>query len=331
MSKIRQADQVRVSGSRVERATASALRRMPAVLASDAKAWSWSLESDDKSPNTILGYLTALLKFAESLPGEVTGPEQITHRHVQAFLASLRSESSRGTNSTNSTAVTRYIALGVFFKWAVEDGVVTTNPMGKVGRPASRKPRTEIPTEEEISALLATCNGSRTDFTLVRDRAIIRLFADCGPRRDELGGLTLTDLDLDERSVRLLGKGRKERTNIISGRTRKALYDYLRVRAEHPYAGSGRLWLGAQEREPIDSDAIWRIITSRARQAGVHIHPHMFRHYAADAYLRAGYPEGAVMQMMGWSDRRMLERYGAANAERRALEAQREAALGDRF
>jgi integrase/recombinase XerC len=311
---------------RVQTGITSALARMPAVLRDDVKAWSWSLESEDKSPNTILGYLTALLKFAESLPAEVTTPAEITHRHVQAFLASLRK-----ADSTNSTAVTRYIALGVFFKWAVRDRVIEVNPMDRVDRPASRKPSTDIPDLGEIKALLATCNGGRTDFTTLRDRAIIRCMADCGFRRDEIGSLRVADVDLDTREVRVIGKGRKTRTNIISPRTRKALHDYLRVRAEHVYASSPMLWLGARGHPPIDSEAIWQIIDRRAKRAGVRIHPHMFRHYAADAYLAAGYPEGAVMQMMGWTDRRMLDRYGAANAERRALEAQREAALGDRL
>src|SRR6266568_6247163 len=111
-----------------------------------------------------------MLKFAESLPAEVTSPAQITHRHSQAFLASLR----RDAEGTNSTAVTRYIALGVFFKWAVRDGVIEVNPMDRVDRPASRNTRTEIPELEEIKALVGTCNGGRTDFLAVRDRAIIR-------------------------------------------------------------------------------------------------------------------------------------------------------------
>src|SRR5262245_48862985 len=171
------------SPRRLQSSIRSALTRMPTVLHDDVKAWSWSLESEDKSPNTVLGYVTAMLKFAQSLPPELTSPAQVTHRHVQAFLASLRGEG----DSTNSTAVTRYIALGVFFKWALRDGVVTLNPMDKVDRPASRKPRTEIPELEEIKALLATCNGGRADFVAVRDRAVIRLLADCGFRREEIG------------------------------------------------------------------------------------------------------------------------------------------------
>ncbi len=187
-----------------------------------------------------------MLKFAESLPAEVTSPAQITHRHSQAFLASLR----RDAEGTNSTAVTRYIALGVFFKWAVRDGVIEVNPMDRVDRPASRNTRTEIPELEEIKALVGTCNGGRTDFLAVH----------------------------------------------------------------HPYVSSPMPWLGGQGKPAIDAEAIWRIIARRARQAGVRMHPHMFRHYAADAHLAAGYPEGAVMHMTGWSDRWMLDRYGAANA-----------------
>jgi len=177
---------------------------------------------------------------------------------------------------------------------------------------------------------LDTCNGGRTDFVSLRDRAIIRLFADCGMRRAEIGSLRLADVDLPTCEVRVTGKGRKSRTNIISGHTRRALNDYIRVRRDHWHAASPMLWLGAQQGGPIGSNAIWQIITRRAKQAGVHVHPHMFRHYVADALLAEG-REGDVMRTMGWSDRRMLDRYGAVGAERRALEAQRQAALGDRL
>ena len=317
---------------RVERATESALRRMPELVRADARAWFYALEGEDKSPNTTLGYLTALLKFAQFLepkdddpPGRVvTSLGEVTHRHVQEFLSSVR-------KGTNSTAVTWYIALGVFFKWAVRDGVVSADPMVKVSRPASRKPVTEIPAVTDVRAMLAVCVGGRNEFTPARDRAIIRLFADVGLRRAELGGLTLEDVDLDERTVHVVGKGRKDRVAVISPKTRKALFDYLRVRAEHPHADSPMLWLGAQGRPAINADALWQIITRRAAQAGVRAHPHMFRHLTADGLLEDGVPEGAVMVMLGWSDRRMLDRYGAHNAEKRAKDMQRQRRHGDRF
>jgi site-specific recombinase XerD len=307
----------------IDRAITSALRRMPGFLAEDARAWLYALQAEDKSPNTTLGYLTALLRFAESLPAEVTSVQEITHRHVQAFLAALR-------KGTNSTAVTRYISLGVFFRWAVSDGIVTASPMDRVDRPASRKPTTDIPEIDHIRRMLATCNGGRKDFVSLRDTAIICLFADCGMRRAEIGSLRLEDVDLDTREIRVVGKGRKPRTNIISQHTRKALNDYLRARGKHWHAASEMLWLGAQQGPPIGTNTIWQIVTRRARQAGVRVHPHMFRHYVADALLAEG-REGDVMRTMGWSDRRMLDRYGAAGADRRALDAQRSAALGDRL
>jgi integrase/recombinase XerC len=306
-----------------DRAITSALRRMPEWLAEDAKAWLYALQSEDKSPLTTLGYVTALLRFSGSLPAEVASVQEITHRHVQTFLASLR-------KGTNSTAVTRYISLGVFFRWAVSDGIVTVNPMDRVDRPASRRPATPIPELDDIRRMLATCNGGRRDFVSLRDTAIICLFADCGMRRAEIGSLRLTDVDLDNREIRVVGKGRKPRTNIISQHTRKALNDYLRARSRHWHAASPMLWLGAQQGPPITSNTIWQIITRRAKQAGVRVHPHSFRHYVADALLQDG-REGDVMRTMGWSDRRMLDRYGAAGADRRALDAQRSAALGDRL
>jgi site-specific recombinase XerD len=322
-----------MTNARVGTAVESALARMPKYLSGPARPWTWDLQSQDRSPNTVLSYATALVRFGAWLQENATDVhsiEAVTDRHVKGFLASLQKD-----GGTNSTAVTRYVALQVFFRYLADEQGLPADPTARVRRPASRKPATVVPAEADVTALLATCNGGRTDFVSLRDRAILRLMADCGLRREEVATLRVADLDLTAplaARVHVVGKGRKERDNYVSSKTRKALYDYTRARESHPYASAEMLWLGAQGRGPINAEAVWRMVGRRARLAGVrNIHPHSFRHLAADGLLAKGVPEGAVMSIMGWSDRRMLDRYGAGNADKRALEAQRRAAHGDRF
>jgi integrase len=75
------------------------------------------------------------------------------------------------------------------------------------------------------------------------------------------------------------------------------------------------------------------ILTRRAAEAGIdaRVYPHLFRHSAASSWLLAGGQETDAMKLFGWRSRRMLERYGAAAAQERAIEAHRRLSPGDRI
>jgi site-specific recombinase XerD len=129
--------------------------------------------------------------------------------------------------------------------------------------------------EPQLRALFAVCAGK--DFDARRDTALLMVLVDAGPRRAELLGMRLEDLNFEYDVVRVLGKGGRERALPFGRKTALALDRYLRARSRHRLAHLDALWLG--QRGPLTISGLRGLLDRRARQAGIPaLHPHMFRH-----------------------------------------------------
>jgi site-specific recombinase XerD len=181
----------------------------------------------------------------------------IRREHVESFVADLL------TRNKPATASNRYRALRVFFRWLAEEGEITESPMRNMSPPVI--PETPVPvlSDDAIKRLLKACEGK--DFADRRDMAIIRLFIDSGLRRAELAHLSVTDVDLDQNVVVVLGKGRRPRACPFGRKTAIALDRYVRVRAVHRAAHLDALWLG--QRAPVTDSGVSQIVReARARR-----------------------------------------------------------------
>jgi len=172
---------------------------------------------------------------------------------------------------------------------------------------------------------------SGKEFDERRDNAIIRLFLDTGMRRFELAGLRLSDIDLDVDHVAfVVGKGRRHRACPFGRKTTLALDRYLRMRSRHSHSYLEALWLGRQG--ALSTDSIERMVRRRGKQAGIErLHPHMFRHSFAHYFRALGGSDSDLARLGGWHGTAMLQRYGSAQADRRAREAHRTYSPGDRL
>jgi site-specific recombinase XerD len=287
------------------------------------------LRAENKADQTVMAYTYAPLQLAEFLRdrGMPTEVANIRREHVEAFLEDLL------TKRSAATANNRYRGLVAFFGWLAEEGEITSSPMAKMKPPKIPEQPVPVPTTKDIQAILKGCEGNA--FADRRDTAIVRLFADSGIRLAELAGLQLDgedgpDLDLDAGVVRVLGKGRRFRTASFGSRTTKALDRYLRVRAQHPDHGLPWVWIGSRGR--MTSSGIRQMIWRRSEDAGIpRLHPHSFRHFFSDAFLKAGGQESDLMALNGWSSSEMVRRYAASNRATRAREAHKRFAPGDRL
>lgn len=289
------------------------------TIASTRDYWTLHLRSEGRAERTILTYQNALAKldaFLEErgMPRELRA---IRREHLEAWIVDMQ---DRGLQP--GTISIRFRAIRPFFRWLVDEDEIDRNPMEKMRTPTVPINPPDVLAEADVSRLLGACKG--TDFISRRDLAILSLMLDTGLRRGELAGLRVGDLNLSQMVAFVeatTSKSRRGRAVAFGASTAKAITRYLR----HPKAPSDRdepLWR-ARTGRPLTGNEIYHTIRRRAQQAGIRVHPHQLRHTWASSMLASGHSEGDVMTLGGWSDRSMLNRYGASAAAERARAAYR--------
>lgn len=228
-----------------------------------------------------------------------------------------------------------YRSLRVFFGWLTERYELDRNPMAKVESRQIGEQRIEnkVLTDAQLSAILDTVAHNRRNFAALRDHAMLRLFL-TGVRRNEMAGITVADVDLNGREIRVVGKadaaGPRVRYVPFGKETLLALMDYLEVRDRHKLAHRPELWIGS--RGVLTGRGIHRIVSKRGEQAGIPgVHPHMFRHTTAHRWLADSGGETDLMTNMGWKSRSMVDLYAASTKAERARQAWRDRGLDDRI
>jgi site-specific recombinase XerD len=283
-----------------------------------------TLEAENKSPRTIEAYTDAvrlLATYCQAHRSPLLATE-LRREHIQAFIA------EQLARWKPATAHNRYRGLHAFFKWAVAEGDLEINPMERMKPPQLSEQPVEVVGSEQVARLLKTCEGR--DFTSRRDTAVILLLVDTGMRRAECAGMTLDDVDLDQRIVWVLGKGRRPRALPIDRKTAQALDRYLRVREGHRLAHLPQLWVGRNG--PMTPSGVYQVVHDRARAAGLPaMRPHQLRHAFATSWLAEGGNENELMLVAGWKSRAMIDRYTKATAVERARASHARLSPADRL
>jgi integrase/recombinase XerD len=259
---------------------------------------------------TVDGYRRDLQHAARWLdrPLASAGPEDL-----ERYLAVLRSEGRSG-----STLARRLAALRAFYRHQVLLGARADNPAAAVASPrrVRRLPRTLSPGEAE--RLIEAAAG--TTPRALRDAALVELLYGSGLRVSEAVGLERSAVDLDERLVRCLGKGGKERVVPLGRRGAEAVRRYLA--RGRPYLDRRRrpeLFLNAKG-GPLTRAGAFLILRRLAARAGLEpgrVHPHLLRHSFATHLLEGGADLRSVQEMLGHADLATTELYTHVTDRRR--------------
>jgi site-specific recombinase XerC len=289
------------------------------------------LESTNAAPMTIRTYGIAVQQLGDFLRerGMPADPTAVTREYLIEWMRHIqRHVDEGGQGLTAQTALQRYRSVSRLFAWMVDTDEIKESPMAKMKPPRVPEKMVPVISGDDLKKLFKACAG--TAFEGRRDKAIISLFIDTGLRISEMAGIDLDDLDVEEREVVVMGKGRRQRELRFVKETRSDLVRYILVRAKHPHADDKALWIGKRGR--LQPNGIYQMVQRRCEQAGIPaIHPHMFRHTFAHLYLSNGGNEGDLMKVTGWRSRQMVDRYGASAAGARARDRHDEFSPRNRF
>jgi len=262
------------------------------------------------APRTVEAYrrdLTHLTGWLGRSPADVSADE------LAAYVAQLRADGLAPT-----TVARRLAAVRSFFRHQVLLGTRTDNPAANVELPKRRRtlPRTLSPAE--VERLLDAAAG--TTPRALRDRALGELLYGGGLRVSETVGLDRQSVDLENRLVRCLGKGSKERVVPIGREAADAVRRYLaRGRPYLERRNRSELFLNANG-GPLTRAGAFLILRRLAAKAGLEperIHPHLLRHSFATHLLEGGADLRAVQEMLGHADLATTELYTHVSDRRR--------------
>jgi integrase/recombinase XerC len=263
-----------------------------------------------------LGDVTSLLEHAAA--AGVASPAGLDIGVVRRWLAGLH---SRG--QSRATLARRAAAARAFTAWAFARGLLSPDPGPLLGTPKIRRHLPQVPRQEQMAAVLsghelAAGRGPERELAL-RDAAIMELLYATGIRVSELCGLDIDDLDAARNTVRVLGKGARERMVPVGLPAIRAVAAWKRTgRPRLAVPGSGpALFLGTRGRR-LDPRTARRVVhTWLAAVPGVpESGPHGLRHAAATHLLEGGADLRSVQEMLGHASLSSTQIYTHVSVER---------------
>ncbi len=266
----------------------------------------------DASPHTLKSYGHDLRQFEAFLTAEQLTPRDLTPRHLRAFLVTLH---ARGLDP--ASIARKLAAVRSWMKFLVRRGVLERNPAREVRAPrlATKQPAFLDP--DEAAALVQAPGTARRPAVpagpTARDAAMLELLYASGLRVSELCGLDLEHVDASARTVRVLGKGRKERIVPFGSKAARAFEAWLATRGDH----DGALFT-AKRGGRITPREVYGVVRDAARAVGITraIGPHTLRHSFATHLLTGGADLRSVQELLGHSRLSTTQRYthvGAAH------------------
>jgi len=268
------------------------------------------------SQNTILSYQNDLSQFIQHLQEDDKDiqPHHIDVRHIKNFLSYLLSLGLQRRSITRKLST-----IKSFFRYLFRHGVIESNPAAVVQAPKVGKRLPTVLSIEQARKLMTLPPGNT--FEGLRDRSILELFYGCGLRLSEILDLTWQKIDLAGDSIRILGKGQKERLVPLGSFAKAALRAYKEKRGEHisklEIEADTELFLSKKGKKlyPL---AVQKMVRKYMEQLSEQdkLSPHVLRHTFATHLLDRGADLFAVKELLGHASLSTTQIYTHVSMER---------------
>lgn len=251
------------------------------------------------SKYSINSYQIHLKHFTESVAKPI---KEITANDIREYLNGFE-------HLKPSSLATKIWTLKSFFTWLVEEEILEINPMRKIKPPKLEKNLPKALTIEELEMLREHCQT-------LRERAFIEVFYSTGGRLEEIQKANKKDINWQNNSLRVTGKGNKQRDVFLSVRAAYHLRKYLNSRDDDCEA------LFVTERRPyrrLSKRVYQKDIKRIAERAGIekNVHPHVLRHTFATLTLNNGAELSVVQQLLGHESPVTTQIYARVTDERK--------------
>ena len=258
-----------------------------------------------RSPLTCDAYARDLELFGAFLAKDKKRPKHSTAEKTWPQLRTATSSDIRqfimtlaGPRGYEATAVRRKIAsIRSFYKFLKTHNYREDDPAVHIPAPKVGKKLPKVLPEADVTKLLRTTVAGRSEFQLLRDRAIMELLYASGVRRAEVAGIDVNDVDLRRRTILVTGKGNKQRIVIINATTARAIADYL---AHRPRSQDEALFVGRSGHR-LTPRHIWHIFHTIYKISGIRLKasPHTMRHSFATHLLEHGVDLVTIQELLG--------------------------------
>lgn len=262
------------------------------------------------SDNTIRAYIGDLDSLALHL--KAMGVEDISTLNISHLRSWLANQQSKGASRT--TLSRRATSIKLFTKWAFKEGLLPIDIGFNLATPKAHRILPEIvdaKTADLAMQSLETFAEETGELTAIRNLAMVEMLYASGARVSELCGLNLKDIDYDRSTIRVIGKGSKERVIPIGRPAVAALEKWLKVRPQLANEKSGEaVFLGARGKR-IDQRQVREVVYKT-----IELGPHALRHSAATHLLEGGADLRTVQEILGHASLSTTQIYTHVSAER---------------
>ena len=268
------------------------------------------------SPHTVSAYqsdLDQFIRFLNTPEETITHPSEITHHLIRNWMVAMMSE------DITARSITRKIAtLRKYFKFLLQEGIITHNPASKINTPKSPKNLPVVVEDAKLTQMLDDNEVFSHDFKGVRDKLVIETLFGTGMRLAELLGVKETDINIYEGTVKVLGKRNKQRIIPINNELKLLISEYLDLKKNQNFNNNSLTLLVTDKGADAYPKLIYLIvqkylsyISTQSKKS-----PHVLRHTFATSLLNRGADLNAIKELLGHANLSATQIYTHNSVER---------------